>query len=68
MHFSSFSAFLDMGGYAFYVWTSFAVTLLGIVAMFVEQHWRKKHIKHVAQKEKSRQQRIQKAKQKAQQR
>ncbi|MCY7294402.1 heme exporter protein CcmD [Alteromonas sp. a30] len=67
MHFSSFSAFFEMGGYAFYVWTSFAVTLLSIVLLFVEQKWRKNHIQQVAKKEKKRLERIKKAKDKARQ-
>jgi len=28
MHFASFSDFLAMGGYAFYVWLSFGLTLV----------------------------------------
>ena len=67
MHFDSFSAFLEMGGYAFYVWTSFVVTFVGIALLFVEQRWRKQHIKQIAKKEAQRLQRIKKAKAKAQQ-
>lgn len=40
MHFESLSAFLDMGGYAFYVWLSYGVTfilLLGITVISVRK-------------------------------
>ena len=33
MHFASFSDFLAMGGYAFYVWLSFGLTLLCLVGI-----------------------------------
>ena len=33
--FESFSAFLDMGGYAFYVWLSVAVTVLAIASLAI---------------------------------
>jgi heme exporter protein D len=42
MHWSSWSAFWDMGGYAFYVWASFGVTFL-LIALEVwqaRQSWR----------------------------
>ena len=32
MHWSSFSEFVSMGGYGFYVWGSYGVTLLLLVA------------------------------------
>ncbi len=31
----SFSEFLDMGGYAFYVWSSYGITLIVLVANVV---------------------------------
>ena len=35
MQFESFAAFINMGGYAFYVWLSFGVTFvaMGIIAI-----------------------------------
>jgi len=33
MQFDSFSAFLDMGGYGFYVWLSFGVSTVLILAL-----------------------------------
>ncbi|HIC8840172.1 MULTISPECIES: heme exporter protein CcmD [Aeromonas] len=35
MHFASFSDFLAMGGYAFYVWLSFGLTLLCLVGIII---------------------------------
>lgn len=67
MHFDSFSAFIDMGGYGFYVWASFVVTFAGIGLLFVEQKWRKKQLKLDVTKENQRIQRIKKAKEKASQ-
>ena len=35
MHFASFSDFMAMGGYAFYVWLSFGLTLLCLVVIVI---------------------------------
>jgi heme exporter protein D len=35
MHFASFSDFLAMGGYAFYVWLSFGLTGLCLVGIVI---------------------------------
>ncbi|AJQ53912.1 TPA: heme exporter protein CcmD [Aeromonas hydrophila] len=35
MHFASFSDFLAMGGYAFYIWLSFGLTLLCLVGIVI---------------------------------
>ncbi|EIM1709260.1 TPA: heme exporter protein CcmD [Aeromonas dhakensis] len=35
MYFASFSDFLAMGGYAFYVWLSFGLTLLCLVGIVI---------------------------------
>lgn len=65
MQFESFSDFLHMGGYAFYVWISFAVTLvvmLGIVIeskishgkliqQIIDEQDRKKRIKNAMEKQ-----------------
>lgn len=65
MQFDSFSSFIHMGGYAFYVWLSFAVSF-GVMAVLVfasyQQH--KSHLKSVVL-EQERQQRIKRAKQNA---
>ncbi|BCS51104.1 heme exporter protein CcmD [Aeromonas jandaei] len=35
MHFASFSDFLAMGGYAFYVWLSFGLTLICLIGIVI---------------------------------
>ena len=35
MHFASFTDFMAMGGYAFYVWLSFGLTLLCLVGIVI---------------------------------
>ncbi|MCV3282665.1 heme exporter protein CcmD [Aeromonas veronii] len=35
MHFASFSDFFAMGGYAFYVWLSFGLTLVCLVGIII---------------------------------
>ncbi|MEH8117890.1 heme exporter protein CcmD [Aeromonas allosaccharophila] len=35
MHFASFSDFMAMGGYAFYVWLSFGLTLISLIGIIV---------------------------------
>lgn len=65
MQFDSFSSFLHMGGYAFYVWLSFAVTF-GVMAVlvFVSYQQHRSQLKSVVL-EQERQQRIKRAKQNA---
>ena len=51
MQFDSFSAFIDMGGYGFYVWLSYGVTtalLLILILTSVTGH--KQVIKNIAQR------------------
>lgn len=53
MQFDSISAFLDMGGYGFYVWLSYGVTALTLgllVVASVQQH--KSIKKQIAQRQK----------------
>lgn len=35
MHFASFSDFMAMGGYAFYIWLSFGLTLVCLVGIII---------------------------------
>ncbi|MEH8245392.1 heme exporter protein CcmD [Aeromonas veronii] len=35
MHFASFSDFLAMGGYAFYVWLSFGLTMICLIGIVI---------------------------------
>ena len=62
MQFDSFSAFLDMGGYGFYVWLAFLVTFAGLLVLYLEQKWRARKIREDVLKEHRRIQRINKAK------
>lgn len=39
MAFDSFSDFLSMGGYGFFVWLSFGVSLVAMLALVVESRW-----------------------------
>ena len=65
MQFDSFSSFLAMGGYAFYVWMSFGVTF-GAMLLFVVISYRQHRLllKKVVQ-EQQRQLRIQTARKKS---
>jgi len=54
MQFDSFSAFLDMGGYGFYVWLSFGVStvlLAGLIFSSITNH--NKVIKDIATRKQS---------------
>jgi len=35
LYFQTFQDFIDMGGHGFFVWTSYAVTFVGLVGYFV---------------------------------
>jgi heme exporter protein D len=64
MQFASFNDFLNMGGYAFYVWLSFglaAILLIYLVWNSVHQH--KQVIKQIAQRQ-QREQKLRSAAQK----
>lgn len=61
MHFDSFSEFLQMGGYAFYVWLAFGVTFASLVAVYWEQNWRIKRLQSQVKMEYERIQRMKKA-------
>lgn len=51
MQFDSFSAFIDMGGYSFYVWLSYGVaTALLLILLFTSILNHKKVIKDIAQR------------------
>ena len=63
MHFDSFSDFLNMGGYGFYVWLSFSVTFASLLAVYVEQHWRTGKLRAQVIVEYERAQRMKKARQ-----
>ncbi|WP_042011673.1 heme exporter protein CcmD [Aeromonas fluvialis] len=44
MHFASFSDFLAMGGYAFYVWLSFGLTLLCLVGIVISTRMKTRNL------------------------
>lgn len=51
MQFDSFSAFIDMGGYGFYVWLSFGVaTALLLILILSSVTGHKRVIKNIAQR------------------
>ncbi|MFT6193922.1 MAG: heme exporter protein D [Cognaticolwellia sp.] len=53
MQFDSFSAFIAMGGYGFYVWLSYGVSLLALALLVLSSITNHKKIKQqIAQREK----------------
>lgn len=56
--FSSWSAFFAMGGYAFYVWLSVAVTFLSLFALVVHTLWQRRKILHEVIQRQAREERI----------
>ncbi|QHJ13420.1 hypothetical protein FX988_03681 [Paraglaciecola mesophila] len=62
MQFESFSAFLDMGGYGFYVWLSFGVSLLALGVLAFDTLRQKKVLFSAVEKEQARKVRIKAAK------
>lgn len=61
MQFESFSDFLHMGGYGFYVWLSFGITLIAMVIISVHSHTQHRRLLKDVLREKARQQRIRSA-------
>lgn len=62
MQFESVSAFLDMGGYGFYVWLSFGVSLLALAILAFDAVRQKKQLFNAVEKEQARKMRIKAAK------
>lgn len=51
MQFDSFSAFIDMGGYGFYVWLSYGVSITLLLMLIISSITGHKHvIKNIAQR------------------
>ncbi|MEI6705716.1 MAG: heme exporter protein CcmD [Methylococcales bacterium] len=44
MTFNSLAEFLAMGGYAFYVWTSYGLTLVVLLANIIIPIWQRKQL------------------------
>ena len=61
MAFDSFSEFFAMGGYGFFVWLSFGVTFVAMVAIVVESVLAQKQLLSQIQKEQARKRRIREA-------
>lgn len=61
MQFDSISAFIDMGGYGFYVWLSYGVTAILLIGLFINSiYGHKKIIQQINQRQK-REQKLRKA-------
>ena len=58
MQFDNLSAFFDMGGYAFYVWLSFGVSLLALALLAVDAVQQKRVLFEAVKKEQARKVRI----------
>ena len=63
MQFESFADFLNMGGYAFYVWLSFGVTFLGMGIIAIQSFSKHRDLLKQVVVEKERKARIKKARQ-----
>lgn len=61
MAFDSFASFLDMGGYAFFVWLAYGVSLLSIAILVINTVMRTKKIKQLVKQRILRDERIKKA-------
>lgn len=52
MNFTSLAEFFAMGGYAFYVWTSYGLTLIVLLANIIIPIWqRKQFLRYLALKQ-----------------
>lgn len=64
MFFESWSELLDMGGYGFYVWLSYGLSLLAIVMLIVQSLSGKSAVLKSIKREQQREARLQKMQQK----
>lgn len=58
MYFDSFSEFWQMGGYGFFVWLAFGVSLLALALLIIESTLSKKHLFNLVRSEVARKTRI----------
>ncbi|WJG08588.1 heme exporter protein CcmD [Aliiglaciecola sp. LCG003] len=63
IQFESWQAFWHMGGYGFFVWLSFGVTLASILLLVAESYWAKKQLVKAVTAQLARKKRIQQSKQ-----
>ena len=61
MAFDSLASFLDMGGYAFYVWLAYGISLLSIAILVINTVMRTKKIKQLVKQRALRDERIKNA-------
>ena len=66
MQFESFADFLNMGGYAFYVWLSFGVTFLAMGIIVIQSFIKQSNLLKQVVVEQERKARIKKARQQQQ--
>ncbi|MBN6076495.1 heme exporter protein CcmD [Aggregatibacter actinomycetemcomitans] len=64
MFFQSWSDFINMGGYGFYVWLSYGLSLLAIVVLIVQSLAGKSAVLKSIKREQQRETRLQQLKQK----
>jgi heme exporter protein D len=64
VHFESLQEFLAMGGYAFYVWISFAVTFISMLILALHSKWDSRKLMQDVLTEQKRIQRMKVARQK----
>ncbi|RXJ72941.1 heme exporter protein CcmD [Veronia nyctiphanis] len=62
MHFDSFSDFLAMGGYAYYVWAAFGITFVSMVGVVLSSALTHRRLLRGIKNNVAREERIQKAK------
>lgn len=67
MAFQSIAEFLAMGGYGFYVWLSYGITALALVALLWHGRMAAKQLRQAAQQQAQRQQRLARRQQQEQQ-
>ena len=58
MHFEDISSFLDMGGYALYVWLSFGAAVLSLLVLWLDSFFSKQTLFTQVLSEQARQARI----------
>ncbi|WP_026377054.1 heme exporter protein CcmD [Aestuariibacter salexigens] len=58
MQFDSWAAFWNMGGYAFFVWSSFLVTGIAMGAIAIESVLARRYLEQQVKREQGRRQRI----------
>lgn len=61
MFFQTWSDFFDMGGYGFYVWLSYGISLVAIVALIIQSLKQRKMILKNVLRETQREMRLQQA-------